>query len=513
MGDFLIDGTTLIKYNGIATDVTIPNNIKTIGRSAFTYRNMTKVTVPNSVTKIEPWAFSHCKSLKTVCLSEGLLEIGESAFQDCGKLTNVKIPSTVKKIERWAFWECTALESITIPKSVLEMGDYVFYKCPRVRVTCEARVEPAKWSQNWNMSNHSAVWGVAPIERASTITTSINSGFVITNGKLERYSGKERDVVIPSTVKEIGNSAFRNNSTITSVTIPSSVTKICDWAFEDCTSLKRVNLQNGLLEIGISAFQNCRALTDIKIPSTVKKIAKWAFWDCVSLKSITIPKSVLEMGDYVFYGCNGIRISCEAPSKPFGWLSAFNESPSIVTWGVASSKDTETKESKDFIIENGVLKKYVGCEKSIVVPEGVVEIAPYVFLGNKNLTGVKLPQSLVKIGNGAFFDCVNLESIELPSNLRVIDEKSFWGCARLKALELPSTLEKIGKYAFWECEGLEKITIPEKTVVDGYAFFGCESLTIYPQVYSMPTTWASNWNPTNCPVAWGNGTKIIRTTK
>ena len=117
------------------------------------------------------------------------------------------------------------------------------------------------------------------------------------------YTGSESEVTIPEKiddlpVTEIGDEAF-NDCMFKSVTIPSSVKSIGDYAFESCSSMKQLNLSEGLEEIGEFAFVYCMRLHDVEIPDSVTSIGNGAFSDC-GLASVKIPESVTVIGNQAF---------------------------------------------------------------------------------------------------------------------------------------------------------------------------------------------------------------------
>ncbi len=172
----------LTRYWGSNTQVQIPNEVTSIGESAFSHRwSLTSVTIPSSVKSIGESAFYDCTSLTSLTIPSSVTSIGEHAFADCTSLTSVTIPNSVTSIGENAFSGCSSLTSVTIPNSVTSIGRMAFSDC-----------------------------------------ISLTS------------------VTIPNSVTSIGEWAFRNCSSLTSVTIPSSVTSIGESAFWDSRFLKTV---------------------------------------------------------------------------------------------------------------------------------------------------------------------------------------------------------------------------------------------------------------------------------
>ena len=125
--DFQMNGTVLVKYNGSATNVTIPSGVTSIGHDAFRGNlNLTSVTIPSGVTSIGSGAFAGCTNLKSITIPSSVTSIGDSAFYDCRSLTTITIPSSVTSIGNRAFRGCTSLASVTIPSSVTSIGRGAF---------------------------------------------------------------------------------------------------------------------------------------------------------------------------------------------------------------------------------------------------------------------------------------------------------------------------------------------------------------------------------------------------
>ena len=263
----------IIGYDDSIADVIIPENIilngeeipvKEISQTAFKdNQKVESVTVSNKVTTIDEYAFAGCTSLESiyiVTINEGsqLTTIGEYAFSYCSSLT-----------------------SIYIPDSVTTIGERAFSGCYKLTIYCEASYKPSGWSSFWNSSNRPVVWGcedygitVDGIHYVVSIDEE-NVKYITIIG----YTGSSTNVVIPSSinvdgedipVKVIAGSAFKNNDTITSITIPDSVTTIGSSAFRNCSNLTTATVSENsqLTTIGDSAFRDCPSLTSINIPDS-----------------------------------------------------------------------------------------------------------------------------------------------------------------------------------------------------------------------------------------------------
>lgn len=115
--------------------------------------------------------------------------------------------------------------------------------------------------------------------------------------------------------------------------------------------------------------------------------------------------------------------------------------------------ETDMSNACDFIIENGILKEYVGDDEVVIVPEEVVQIGERAFSDREDITDVKLPDGVTSIGNSAFSGCVALCGINMPESLAFIGNNAFWGCESLEAT-IPDHVSKIGHGAFCGCDGL-----------------------------------------------------------
>ncbi len=138
----------------------------------------------------------------------------------------------------------------------------------------------------------------------------------------EGCSGLE-SVVIPNSVTSLGENVFSNCTSLVSVTLPDTITYIPAAAFGGCTSLTTIEIPSVVTFIGNSSFSGS-GLTFIEIPYSVTDISGYAFQNCTELTSVVIPLSVNEVDFCAFKGCNNASLYCEAESKPTKWHNQWN---------------------------------------------------------------------------------------------------------------------------------------------------------------------------------------------
>ncbi|MDE7281464.1 MAG: leucine-rich repeat domain-containing protein, partial [Ruminiclostridium sp.] len=237
------------------------------------------------------------------------------------------------------------------------------------------------------------VVSVSDVLKSSGVISQVNAGERSSEGdykyqvsfdsiEIIRYIGKGGDVVIPSEIEgkkvtDIGDSAFAENKSITSVKIPNTVHSISQMAFSGCSSLTSVNIPNSVREIGSNAFYGCTSLT-----------------------SVNIPESVSEMyGYHVFEGCSSLKsINVDDNNSNFSSLN-----------GVLFNKD------KTFLIQYPAKKE----DKSYSIPNSVTNIEDIAFNGCTSLTSVKVPEGLTRIGG--FSGCTALTSVNIPNSVTTIE--------------------------------------------------------------------------------------------
>ncbi len=171
--------------------------------------------------------------LKYVRIDAGITEIKGGAFRDIDSISIVELPNTLKTIGNYAFGECFGLKIVNFPNGLERIGENAFY---------------------------------------------------ITNIK---------SIVLPSTITEIGKSAFSHNDSLKNIVFPSTITEISERAFSDCSELETVMIPGNVKTIKQSAFQNCESLKTVILCEGVKTIEFGAFYaDRIKDRNMAIPDSV-----------------------------------------------------------------------------------------------------------------------------------------------------------------------------------------------------------------------------
>ncbi len=244
------------------TAITIPNSVTTIGNCAFDCCNsLTTITLPNSVTTIGECLFRCCYSLAEVTISNGLTTIEHGMFKDCTSLTQVTIPNSITTIDTWTFYGCSDLTAITIPNSVTNIGALAFGHCSNV-----ASIQVEAGNPTYHSANNCLI---------ETATKILHTGCI--------------NSIIPTdgSVTTIGDFAFIECDSLTTIAIPNNITLIGDQAFCMCKKLSTITIPNSVTKIGGEAFAGCPNLTEVTIGSGVTMIDSYAFGDCSNLSKIT----------------------------------------------------------------------------------------------------------------------------------------------------------------------------------------------------------------------------------
>ena len=282
-----------------------------------------------------------------------------------------------------------------------------------------------------------------------------------------------------SSLKTVGNYAFRNCTSLESIELPDSVTSLGTFAFRYCSSLVYADVgsatsiqtytfdyceslvsvtMDSVKTIGTYAFRYCYDLEEVTTIST--SIGNYAFRECTSLATVSAP-NVTSLGTYAFYKCYALA-SVELGSYT-----------SIGTYAFASCTALESLDIPSTVTSIGTYA-FDGCTSlTSVTASGVTTLSNYAFRNCTSLVTADVG-SAKSISNYAFYGCTSLVSVT-ASSATTVNTYGFYGCTALESVEL-GTVTSVGTYAFYGCESLTSVDIGSASSVSNYAFYGCTSL-------------------------------------
>ncbi len=454
------------------------------------------VIIPASVISIGNSAFSDLTSLSDVKFAENsqLQVIGDNAF-DTTSIKSIIIPASVKTIGTSAFTKCSKLTSVVIPEGVTSLGDEVFsYNKQLPSITLPASLT----TMGKNVFNNCPSLKNISVTQGNTLYASEN-GVVYSADKttVVKYpeGKKDTDFTVPASVKNIGDYAFANNSSIQSVKLPEGVKVLGNYAFSKSTGLTSLDLGNSLESIGDLAFWNCSRLETLSIPTSLHSIGRNAFYGCSDLKFVVASEETRTL--LKSSGISDENITLSAPTSE----------PTFVVNGVMYKVLSEANDGQKGTVQIGNGETLAtDANGSLSIPANVkrdgkdytvVSVAPYAFKGSK-LTSVTLPEGIETIGKSAFRGA-QLASFVMPSTVEQIDEASFcmadklmnitlspklkvipkdaFSYSGLRTVDLPDGITEIGEMAFSSCSDLQKVNLPASlTMIKEQAFWSDEAL-------------------------------------
>lgn len=431
-------GSHAFIYCDALTTVTFAegSQLKSIGSNAFwgsehLYPKFKEIKIPDSVETIGNGAFRHCQNLERITLPSALQTLSNGTFYGCAALSEVTFPASLKTIEKSAFGYCRNLSEVKLPASLTTIQSYVFNGCSALK-TVFYDGSLAQWNHitaNKDADND-ADKDVLGYSCPSLVTGDYTAQFISVKDDpfaypppktvtITKYTGTESTVILPSTISswpvtKIGEDALKDNTTITSVTIPASVTEIGSNAFAGCTNLTSVHYAGDWSNLTIQSGN-----------PAVQDAANEQLFDF----EFTPDNTAVIVTNYKY---NGAAADVTIPSRYKG--------KPVTTIGHAAFFNSAVT--------------------SVTIPDSVTSISDDAFINCPQLTNISIPNSVTYIGFSAFSSCTSLKSITLPSSLSFISGALFLGCSQLTTIHIPVSVTSIGNNAFADCPSLMTVTYP-----------------------------------------------------
>ncbi len=439
----------------------------------------TEYAIEKLVKTIGPAAFYGAWNLQSVTLPQELVTVGEYGFYDCAGMTSYTLPQTLESIEEYAFSQNTSLSMIEIPDSVTKISRFAFaedYALIEVVFGPESELPRIGYAAF-------AYTGINSFRVPKNVSTIGQEAFAGSKDltSLTFAEGSRLDIIPAYFLKgseQIQSITFENGSALTS---------IAAHGFEGMRNLYSIDFGNAkLANIDNFAFRYDASLSSITLPETVTDIGRYAFYGCNALTRLEIPASIEHIGTYAFYGAENLDIYFKAETLPLylqenwdegirGYYVGVNEVTSDGTWRYATLKDGTVS-----VIE------YLGTETTLdlnAFPYGKVSSIGGNAFAYSDVESVTLPESLTSIQAYAFAYS-KLKQIIIPASVEFIGKNAFYNTP-ITNVEFAnaSMLKVVEQYAFALTKSLTSVTVPASVVTMGTGVFsesGIQSV-IFPE--------------------------------
>ena len=488
----IINTVSHILVTGLKNTV-IPNHVTTIGGMAFSgcADLMGELIIPEQITVIGASAFYNCTGITSLIIGNLVDSIGNSAFRGCGSLSAVAFNADSCKYmgnsssSSPVFYSCDNLSSLLIGNNVKSIPANAFYGCSHL-------------TGMLIIPNSVKIIGENAFRDCNGLTSlSIgNSVKSIGNSAFGGCTGMEGTLSIPASVQSIESSAFgtRNSTIIPACTGFTSIVFNADscitGSFTACSNVSSLIIGNNVKVIPQNAFKDLSHISgSLVIPNSVQTIGSVAFSGCSGLTTLTIGDAVQTIGQSAFGGCSGLTtLTIGNNVKTIGYNAFQNCTGLTSVFFNADSCTNMTTYSSYFV--------FTGCTHpaTLSIGNNVKWIPNNAFRG-LNITGaLVIPDNVITIGQNAFLGCQGITSIAIPDNVIAIGQNAFQGCQGITSLTIGKKVQTMGNSAFKNCTGLASVVFNADSCISmgdysNPVFSGCTTaatLTIGENVKTIP---------------------------
>lgn len=403
--------------------------------------NFTQVTFPKTLTYIRDWGCNGLQAVTEIDLSGTQVnEIGQEAFRGCKKLTTVKLPATLTKLG----------VSKTVSAGNDESGEITITSDENIFACCDAleNIYVAKGNPSFKdidgilySADGKKLIRYPNARPAASFAIPEGVEVIASQAFMQSYTGdsKLEKVTFPSTLKEIESLAFRQSS-LTEVTLPAGV-KFGNCAFDICKKLEKVTISEGVTELSDYMFWSDEAITEIKLPSTLKKIGDDCFGNCTKLASVAL-NQVEEIGSYAFYYTALTELTIPSTANTIG-RGAF---------GVCQALEKVTFQEGCKTVAPFMFTSNIKLA-DLTLADSIETIGEYAFNMCVALTEVTMPKSLSEMGDAVFYHCwQSLKKVVFPDEVQIdtLPANTFESCQNLTYLYLGKNITKTAPVSLFD---------------------------------------------------------------
>ena len=437
--DLLIIGNYAFEYANFVS-IELPDTVIAIEESAFFSSEIANIKLSNSLQTIQDFAFCECDNLNSIILPDSLISIGEAAFADCGALSSVHIGKNLQKmgIEAFAYndsmlnitvdeennyftvedgmlyskdksilyyyFSSKLQEALVIPEFVkIIREDSLYYSSEEIIYLPKDLIE-LSFNANRNVdlyfNGSLKEWFNVKVDRLSLYGGNL---YLKNNDDEYQNFAEIKELVIPDGITKINSKSIPNDNIIEKIVIPNTVVEIENYAFRYVYNLKKVEMTSSVKKVGSSILPSCNF--DLFYNGTLEEFNEIEY-------SKTEDSFLLNAHN--IYTKNSLNEYEELKEREI-FINSTN-------FGNCSQKDKIT---------------------SVIISKDLTSIDYDAFSGWSSLESIEIPNSVTSIGGYAFENCSSLKNIVIPNSVTSIGSAAFIGCDSLKSITLPFVGETI----------------------------------------------------------------------
>jgi len=432
--------------------INVPSTVTSVGNAAFRNTAISEFDFRN-VSSVGNEAFSGCSNLKAAVFTTTIRTIGTEAFANCTSLETVNLATGLTSIGELAFENCVSVKAFNIPATLTTLNGNPFSNCTGVtQFTVDSANKSFIYSKGalFDKTGFTLIYYSA----ANTADTYIlpDSVHEILSGAFAGSQLKSFEIPATNNISIIPTNAFRGSKYLTSIIIPATIKEIGDYAFEGCVALTNVYIPESVNKIGHSAFANCTALTTVALAdrnTSFTSVGANLFDNCVKLTSVVPFQGITYLTDHMYRNTGIVNAVIPEWVTDISATGVFEDCKSLKTVTFPAT-------GKNVSIGSYFFYNCTALE-TVTLPPYIDHIGIYAFMNCENLTSVVFNGTVSNIGTSSFENCSKLITVTYAAgypNLVGFGERSFANCSSLTSIELLTYCDRLPTEVFLGCASL-----------------------------------------------------------